>query len=251
MIPRVRETMICIRISSRAGLGVLLAAAVLSAGRPAPAADTDKGRVVKPFNGKNLDGWVPKGPQERSKWTVGIAAWESSSERELSVSPSADKPGEMINAVAHGLDILTKEKFGDATVSLEFMVPKGSNSGVYLMGEYEIQIVDGYGRSELSPGGLGGLYSVAAPRVNAAKKPGQWQTFVAEYSAPRFENGKKIANARLVKATINGRTIHENVEMPKSTGGGVTGRESATGPLMFQGNHGVVAYRNIKVTLPE
>ena len=243
--------MIRMRTIGRAMLGVALLSAVLSPPRPARAAETDKGRVVKPFNGKNLDGWVPKGPKDKSKWTVGIAAWGPNNERELAVSPSGDKPGEMVNAVAHGLDILTKEKFGDATVSLEFMVPKGSNSGVYLMGEYEIQIVDGYGGSQLSPGGLGGLYGVAAPRVNAAKKPGQWQTLVAEYLAPRFENGKKIANARLVKATINGQVIHENVEMPRSTGGGVTGREFPTGPLMLQGNHGVVAYRNIKVTLPE
>ena len=243
--------MTCLRIPGWATLGVVLLSAVLSPWRSAPAADAGKGRVVKPFDGKNLDGWDLKGPKDQSKWTVGIAAWEPSNERELAVSPCGDKPGELINAVAHGLDILTKEKFGDATVSLEFMVPKGSNSGVYLMGEYELQIVDGYGRSELTPGGLGGLYGVAAPRVNAAKKPGQWQTLVAEYLAPRFENGKKIANARLVKATINGQVIHENVEMPQSTGGGVTGRESPRGPLMLQGNHGVVAYRNIKVTLPE
>jgi hypothetical protein len=243
--------MICLRILSRATLGVALLSAVLSPPRPAHAADTDKGRVVKPFNGKNLDGWVLNGPKENGKWTVGIAAWEPGNERELAVSPCGDQPGELINAVAHGLDILTQEKFGDATVSLEFMVPKGSNSGVYLMGEYEVQIVDGYGGSEPSPGGLGGLYGVAAPRVNAAKKPGEWQTLVAEYRAPRFENGKKVANARLVKAAINGQVIHENVEMPRSTGGGVTGRESPTGPLMLQGNHGVVAYRSIKVTLAE
>jgi hypothetical protein len=239
------------RILSRATLGVVLLSAVLSPPRPAHAADTEKGRVVKPFNGKNLDGWVLKGPKDESKWTVGIAAWDPGNERELSVSPAGDKPGELINAVAHGLDILTEEKFGDATVSLEFMVPKGSNSGVYLMGEYEVQIVDGYGGSELNPGGLGGLYGVAAPRVNAARKPGEWQTLVAEYLAPRFENGKKTADARLVKAAINGQVIHQNVEMPQSTGGGVTGRESPAGPLMLQGNHGVVAYRNIKVTLPK
>ena len=243
--------MICMRISSRALLGVVSLSVVLSPLRSARADDTDKGRVVQPFNGENLDGWLLKGPKEKGQWTVGIAAWEPGNERELAVSPSGDKPGELINAVAHGLDILTKERFGDATISLEFMVPRGSNSGVYLMGEYELQIVDGYGGTELSPGGLGGLYGVAAPRVNAAKKPGQWQTLVAEYLAPRFENGKKIANARLVKASVNGRIIHENLEMPRSTGGGVTGRESATGPLMLQGNHGVVAYRNIKVTLPE
>jgi len=243
--------MICTRILGRAALGVILSAAVLSPWRPARAADAEEARVVKPLNGKNLDGWILKGPEDASKWTVGIAAWEPGKERELGVLPHGDKPGELINAVAHGIDVFTEEKFGDATISLEFMVPKGSNSGVYLMGEYEIQIVDGYGHSQLSPGGLGGVYSVAAPRVNAAKKPGEWQTLEAEYLAPRFENGKKTANARLVKATINGQVIHENLEMPRSTGGGVTGREAATGPLMFQGNHGVVAYRNIKVTLPE
>ncbi len=241
--------MICVRMSSCTVLGLVLAAAVLSAPRPASAADAGKGRVVEPFNGKNLDGWILKGPKDKGKWTVGIAAWDSSRKRELAVSPSGDKPGELVNAEAHGLDILSKEKFGDATISLEFMVPKGSNSGVYLMGEYEIQIMDGYGRSELSPGGLGGVYSVAAPGANPAKKPGEWQTLVAEYQAPRFENGKKTKNALLVKAAINGVVIHEKVEMPRSTGGGVTGKESPTGPLMLQGNHGVVAYRKIRVTL--
>ena len=65
--------------------------------------------------------------------------------------------------------------------------------------------------------------------------------------APRFENDRKVANAKLLKVTLNDQVIHQNVEIPQQTNGGVTGREAPTGPLMFQGNHGAVAYRNIKI----
>ncbi|MCI0682111.1 MAG: DUF1080 domain-containing protein [Gemmataceae bacterium] len=93
----------------------------------------------------------------------------------------------------------------------------------------------------------GGLYGAAAPRVNAARKPGEWQKFVIEFQAPRFEGGKKTSNARFLKVTLNDQVIHENVEMKGPTPSGVTGKEAPTGPLMFQGDHGPVAYRNIRI----
>ena len=96
---------------------------------------------------------------------------------------------------------------------------------------------------------MGGLYGAQAPRVNAALAPGKWQKFVIDFRAPKFDaSGKKTANARFVRVTLNGKVIHENVEMGKPTPGGVSGKESATGPIMFQGNHGPVAFRSIKVT---
>jgi hypothetical protein len=130
------------------------------------------------------------------------------------------------------------------------MVPKGSNSGVYVMGEYEVQVFDSYGKDKVGPGDLGGLYGAAAPRVNAAKKPGEWQRMIIEYQAPKFDAaGKKTSNMKFVKITLNDQVIHENVEMPKGpTPTGLTGREAATGPIMFQGDHGPVSYRNIRVT---
>ena len=86
-------------------------------------------------------------------------------------------------------------------------------------------------------------------RVDACKKPGEWQKFVIDFKAPRFEDGKKVSNAVFVKVELNGTVIHENVEMKKgATPGGLTGKEAPTGPVMFQGDHGAVAFRNISVT---
>jgi len=146
------------------------------------------------------------------------------------------------------VDIYTEQKFGDCTIEVEFMVPKGSNSGVYVMGEYEVQILDSFGKKKVGPGDLGGLYGAAAPRVNAAKKPGEWQKFVIDFQTPRFEGTKKVKNARFLKITLNDEVIHENVEMKGPTPSGVTGKEAPTGPLMFQGDHGPVAFRTIKIT---
>ena len=97
-------------------------------------------------------------------------------------------------------------------------------------------------------GDLGALYSAAAPKVNAAKKPGEWQKFEIDFRAPKFDGGKKVANAKFVKVVLNGTVLHENVEMKGATPGGLTGKEAATGPLMFQGDHGAVAFKNVRVT---
>jgi hypothetical protein len=83
--------------------------------------------------------------------------------------------------------------------------------------------------------------------VNAAKKPGEWQKFVIDFRAPRFENGKKTENAKFLKVTLNNEVIHENVEVKGPTPSCLTGKESPTGPLMFQGDHGPVAFRNLKI----
>ena len=95
---------------------------------------------------------------------------------------------------------------------------------------------------------MGAIYGAAPPKINACKAPGEWQKYEIHFQAPRFDaDGKKTGNARFLKVILNGKVLHENVEMKKQTPGGVTGREHATGPLMFQGNHGPVAYRNIKI----
>ncbi len=219
-------------------------------------ADDAKGKVVKPFNGKNLDGWKAGRGIDKSKWTVGVAKLDGDNPGRLITEPvDKGEPGDkgkmdLVTCEGHGLDIYSVEKFGDCTVELEVMVPKGSNSGIYLMGEYEIQVLDSYGRDRIGPGDLGGIYGAKAPLTNAAKKPGEWQKFVIEFKAPRFVDGKKVANACFVKITLNGKVIQKDVEMKDKTPGGVAGREAAKGPLMFQGNHGAVAYRNIKVILP-
>ena len=211
------------------------------------AAAAEPGKSSPLFNGKDLSGWQVKGKPERSFWKVGTASLKAGDPKQIEVAPGGS---ELINAESHGLDIYSDAKFGDARIELEVMVPKGSNSGIYVMGEYEIQVLDSFGKGDkLGMGDMGAIYSFAVPKKNACKEPGQWQQYVIEYVAPRFDAaGNKTANARILKMTLNGQTIHENVELTKQTPGGVTGKECAEGPLMFQGNHGAVAFRNIKIT---
>jgi hypothetical protein len=227
---------------SRGFLWVWLAAVV---GGPAIAQET-----VEPFNGKDLAGWELKEPKDRSHWKVGVAKVDPQATDTivLSEAPAGEK-GELVNVLGKGVDIYTQAKFGDAVIEVEVLVPRGSNSGIYVMGEYEVQILDSFGKEKLGPSDIGALYRAAAPQVNSIKKPGEWNKFVIDYRAPRFDDsGKKTTNARFVKVTLNGQTLHENVEMPGPTPTGVSGKEAPTGPIMFQGNHGPVAYRNLRIT---
>jgi hypothetical protein len=131
---------------------------------------------------------------------------------------------------------------------VEVMVPRGSNSGIYIMGEYEIQVCDSFGREKLTQGDMGAIYSAAAPSAQACKEPGQWQSYQIRYRAPRFDAaGKKITNAKIEEVILNGVVIHKDVEVKGPTGGSLRNREAPQGPLMFQGDHGPVAYRNIRV----
>ncbi len=158
-------------------------------------------------------------------------------------------------------DLFTKQKFGDAEVHLEFMMSKGSNSGIKFHGHYEVQICDSFGKKTLDGSDCGGIYPRAtlrpryqhidagvAPLVNACKAPGEWQTLDLKFKAPRFDaKGKKTENARLVKAVLNGQTIHDDVEWKTPTGHLWVSTEMAEGPIMIQGDHGPVALRNVKI----
>ncbi|MGI6414343.1 MAG: 3-keto-disaccharide hydrolase [Thermoguttaceae bacterium] len=229
-----------IRWSLAAALLMLFALPLYAAG---------KGKAIEPFNGKDLSGWRTAGGDPQTTLKVGTARLDPNDPARLVVEPGGS---DLVNPTAHAKDFFTEQKFGDGVYEIEFMVPKGSNSGVYIMGEYEIQILDSFGKTEVGPGDVGGLYGAQAPKVNAAKAPGEWQKFVVDFRAPKFDaSGKKTANARFVRVTLNGKVIHENVEMKQQTPGGVTGKEHAEGPLMFQGNHGPVAFRNIKIRPPK
>jgi len=210
-----------------------------------PAAAVDP-KPIEPFDGKNFKGWKFR-DEKHSKWQVGVAAVTEKNELVVRRETGTETK-QMINGKG-GTDIYTEAQFGDVHVEVEFMIPKGSNSGVYLMGEYEVQILDSFGKpdAQLKPGDVGGIYTTAAPKTNACKKPGEWQKFVIDFQAPKFEGEKKTANAKFVKVTFNDVVIHENVEVKQSTGGGLTGKEHPTGPLMFQGDHGPVAFRNISI----
>lgn len=199
----------------------------------------------EPFSGKDLTGWKTKGDAAKSRWKVGKASLDAADAAKLSV---ADGTGELVNAAGKGVDLYTEAKWGDALIEVELMVPKGSNSGIYVMGEYEVQVFDSFGKEKMQASDIGAVYGAAVPKVNASKKPGEWQKFAIDFKAPKFnDKGEKTANAVFVKVTLNDQVLHENVEMKGPTPAGVTGKEAASGPLMFQGDHGPVAYRNIKV----
>lgn len=228
----------------KTALRMLTVVALVSAlGAWAVAAD---GKTVEPFNGKDLSGWKTKEPASRSQWKVGTAKLVENHPDAIALGEGGS---ELVNVKREGVDLYTEATFGDVRIEVEVMVPKGSNSGIYVHGEYEVQVFDSYGKKELGGGDMGAIYGASPPRVNACKAPGEWQRYVIEFRAPKFDdNGQKTANARFVKVELNGKTLHENVEMQNVTPSGVTGKESAKGPIMFQGDHGPVAYRNLKVT---
>jgi Domain of Unknown Function (DUF1080) len=174
-----------------------------------------------------------------------------------------EKPGNGIlvsNGDASNLE--SREEYQDVTVGLDFMIPKQSNAGVKLLCRYEIQILDTYGAKQLTGDSCGGIYPRAEqepsyhhidrgvpPRLNAAKPAGEWQSLEIEFIAPRFDaNGKKTSNAKFVRVVLNGKVIHENVELSAPTGAAWRlVKEFPRGPLLLQGDHGRVAFRNIKV----
>jgi hypothetical protein len=205
------------------------------------------------FNGKDLSNWKTR-PEGKGKdcWTVGQPSMDPAHPKQLAVGTGSDAMINVVTAFGQSWDIATTKKFaGPIRIELELMVPKDSNSGVYVMGEYEVQVLDSHGKADqdMGAGDIGAIYSAAVPKKNASRAPGEWQKLVIEFSPPRFASeGTKKENARFRKVELNGEVLHENLEIEGPTPGGLTGKEAEEGPLMFQGNHGAVAYRNIKVT---
>lgn len=166
-----------------------------------------------------------------------------------------------INDATRKDQLVTNFEHGDIELELEVMLPKGSNSGIYLQGRYEVQLLDSWGVKNPKYSDIGGIYRNwenqpgkiymgKAPLSNPAKAPGLWQKMRIAFRAPKFDaSGNKIANARFVSVELNGVKIHDNVEVPLPTGGPIENNEKATGPLMIQGDHGPVAFRNIKYKL--
>jgi hypothetical protein len=158
-------------------------------------------------------------------------------------------------------NLVTREKFGDLEAHIEFLIPKGSNSGVKFEGVYEIQILDSFGKKELSGDDCGGIYPRAemkpkyhhidkgiAPTTNAARPAGQWQTLDISFRAPRFDaSGRKVANARFEKVVLNGQLIHDQVEVETPTGNNWVNKEAPTGPFLVQADHGPIAIRNVRI----
>ncbi len=163
----------------------------------------------------------------------------------------------------NGRDLFTRATYGDLDLEVEYLVASGANSGIYLQGMYEIQILDSWGVTTPRAADNGGIYERwderqpegqkgyqgYAPRQNASKAPGLWQTLSVSFRAPRFDAaGKKIENARILFVRLNGVTIHEDVELFGPTRGAMAAEEVSRGPLRIQGDHGAVAFRNLRIT---
>jgi hypothetical protein len=143
----------------------------------------------------------------------------------------------------HGNDLLTEKTFTDFELHVEFQAT--SNSGVYLQGRYEIQVDNSLGRKP-SKHSCGALYGRIAPSKNMAKKPTEWQSYDVTFRAPRGQDGKVTQKARLT-LVWNGEKVIDDAEVDGPTGGALDGKVLAPGPIMLQGDHGKVAYRNIKI----
>ncbi|MBI4601192.1 MAG: DUF1080 domain-containing protein, partial [Planctomycetes bacterium] len=170
-----------------------------------PAGADDDAGWVSLFNGKDLSGWKLKREGGPNGWTV--------------------QDGVYVNT-PRSTDILTEKQFTDFHLHVEFMIPKGNNSGVYLRGRHEVQIFDSFGKTELEASDCGAVYGAALPAANASRAPDQWQTFDIT-----------LVGQRLI-VFHNGVGIHNNRHL---------GAPAAPGAILLQGDHGKVSFRNLKI----
>ena len=161
-------------------------------------------------------------------------------------------------------NILTNFEHGNIELEAYVMMPKGSNSGIYFQGRYEIQLLDSWGVTAPKFSDIGGIYQRwdnnapngqqgyegHSPKLNAAKAPGLWQHFKIIFHAPKFDSkGHKIKNALFKQVWLNGKLLHEDVELTGPTRAAKFKDESPLGPLMIQGDHGPVALKQIRYKL--
>lgn len=205
------------------------------------------------LNGDKLNGWMTDTKGNKLSWTAvrvprlirnekpvwgtpihllqhGLSDWVVPENSHWSV-----ENGVLSNTKGGGGNLMTKQKFTDFKIHVEFRYPKGSNSGVYLRGRYEAQIVDSYG-VEPDSHFLGGIYGFIDPSVNASKQAGQWQTYDITLVG------------RMVTVVLNGTEVICNREIPGITGGAIDSHEGEPGPILLQGDHGRVDFRNIVIT---
>jgi len=189
---------------------------------PGPAPDLSKvryGTPIKLFNGKDLTGWRLINPRQTNGFKV--------------------VNGELVNdpvekGISYG-NLRTENEFDDFKLTLEVNVPAGSNSGVYLRGIYEVQVVDSYGK-ELDSHNMGALYSRITPSEAAEKPAGEWQTM------------EMILCDRHLTVILNKKKIIDNKPVLGPTGGAMHADVMKSGPIYLQGDHGKVSYRNIVLT---
>ena len=169
------------------------------------------GKPVQLLKSTGLNGWHVTGPE--NQWKV---------------------EGGVLKSPKSGSNLITDAVFTDFKLHIEFRYSKGGNSGVYLRGRYEVQISDTYDAPNKDQ--LGAVYGFLAPSENAAKKPGEWQSYDITLTG------------RMITVVANGKTIICNREIPGITGGALNSKEGEPGPLMLQGDHGPIEYRNIIIT---
>jgi hypothetical protein len=169
------------------------------------------GTPIKLLNANNLDGWHAMG---ENQWEV--------------------KNG-VLTSPRSGANLVTDKNFSDFKLHIEFMYPKGSNSGIYLRGRYEVQVIDSKGQEPLKDL-FAGVYGFIAPTEMVAKNAGEWQTYDITLVG------------RMITLVANGKTVICNQEIPGITGGALNSDEGSPGPLLIQGDHGPVSYRNIVIT---
>jgi len=173
-------------------------------------------KPIQLFNGKDLSGWEMDGAKKQ--WVV--------------------QNGELTSPES-GSNLITKEKFRDFKLHIEFKLKKNSNSGVYLRGRYETQVIDNAPDAHPNSHLFGGIYGFLVPSEMAALGPDTWQSFDITLVG------------RMVTVVANGKTIICNQEIPGITGGALDSKEGEPGPIYLQGDHGPVAYRNIVITPAE
>jgi len=173
------------------------------------------GKPIDLFNSKDASGWLCQDPHHPMGWFV--------------------KDGILMNEGKNACNIYSQQKFNDFKLEVEFNVDPESNSGVYLRGRYEIQILDGYNRP-MDVHSQGALYGFIVPAAKADKPAGEWQTYEITL----------IANH--VTVILNGTKIIDNAEVPGITGGALDANEKGPGPIMLQGDHGKVQFRKVRLT---
>jgi hypothetical protein len=214
------------------------------------------------------DGWISL-IEDRylEAWRKPTGAWYEAGD----ARPDPKDPRRLVPLTGKGVlingrsgrtrNLLSKAEFGDVEAHFEFLIPKGSNSGVKFQGLYEIQITDSHDVAQPKATHCGGIYPRAEllpryhylddgipPRVNAARPFGEWQTLDVVFRAPRFDaGGEKTGDARFVKVVLNGQVIHEDVALKTPTGHAWHNKEVAEGPLLIQADHGPIAVRGIRV----
>lgn len=216
------------------------------------------------LDGRDLKGWHAQAgwrgdPGRLTEWFATSEVGWSRLSTPLALTASRTGGPIIVNGDnSHTSNLITDKKFGDIELYLEFKLAKGSNSGVYLHGLYEVQIFDSHAADVAMTSSDGGAiyerwkdgqgFGGSAPLVNASRGPGEWQSYHIWFQAPRFDaSGHKTQNARFVRVIYNSAVVQDNVEVDGPTRSALDIAEAEENPLMLQGDHGPVAFRNVYV----